>query len=235
MLIKLFKYDFLSTNKSLIAIYLLTLISTFIVLISSSFNGDIAIATEAIAKDFALVCIVIAIIVPFFRCFFKIKNSLYKNEGYLTNTLPVKRGTLFDAKILSALITLEISWIIVISCFMSSFSGMNIVKLFVNVMNDADMLNTSLEVLSILLSQLIFIFMCFVLGLVIGYSFDDKKDLITFITSILIYLISHIFIIYIIKSCNLDYSIYMSQFLLIISVIIYFISRNKFKKGVNLE
>lgn len=235
MLGKLIKYDFISINKSLMVIYLLSVLSTLIVLIAGSFYGDVAIATEAIAKDFAIICLLIALIVPFFNCFFRIKNSLYKNEGYLTNTLPVKRGILFDAKIITSIMTLLISWIIFVSCFMSSFSGMNIIKLFINVVNDSNMLTTSIEMLSLILSELLFIFMCFVFGLVIGYSFDERKDLITFIVGVLVYIICRFTIVFLIEKFNLDYYLYMSLAFLILNILLFFISRYKFKKGVNLE
>ena len=86
---KIIKYDFLSTNKPLSIVYILSILSTIIVLISGNYKSDFAIASETVTKDFALICLLITLIVPFFRCFFKIKNTLYKSEGYLTKTICV--------------------------------------------------------------------------------------------------------------------------------------------------
>ncbi len=235
MLRKLIKHDFLSLNKSLLVIYLLSIISTFVVIISSSFSGDIAIATEAIGKDFALICLLITLLVPFFKCFFKIKDSLYKNEGYLTHTLPISKGTLYDGKILSAIFTLIISWVLFASCFMSAFSGMNIIKLFLNVINDSKMLSTSIETISLAFTQLLFIFMSCIVGLILGSKLRKNKDSMTFLFGSLIYSLINFIVLYIIRKLDLDYFIYMTIIFGILNIVLYFVGRMLFKKGVNLE
>jgi hypothetical protein len=235
MLSKIVKHDFLSLNKSLLVIYLLSTISTLVVLIASSFNGDIAIATEAIAKDFALICLLITLLVPFFKCFFKIKDSLYKNEGYLTHTLPISKGTLYDGKMFAAIFTLIISWIIFASCFMSSFSGMNIIKLFLNVINDSKMLSTSIETISLAFTQLLFIFMSCMVGLILGSRLNKNKDSMTFLFGSLIYSIVNFIVLFIIRKLDLDYFIYMTIIFGILNIVLYFVGREIFKKGVNLE
>ena len=118
---------------------------------------------------------------------------------------------------------------------MSSFSGMNIIKLFINVVNDSDMLSTSLDMISLLFTQLMFIFMCFVLGLILGYRFDEKKDLKTFLIALVLYLAIHSTMVFIVKELQLDYFTFITLFFGIINIIIYFVSRSIFKKGVNLE
>lgn len=232
---KLIKYDFLYTNKSLLVIYVLSIVSTIVVLISGSFNTDIGIATEAISKDFALICLLITLIVPFFKCFFKIKNSLYKNEAYLTHTLPIEKGVLYDAKLFSAIFTLIISWVIFGVCFMSAFSGMNFIKLLLNVVNDSSMLSTSIEIVSLIISELLFIFICSVISLIIGNMFDENRDFKTFIFMLIIYLSLRLIVLSVIEIFNLNYYAYTTILFLILSIILYFIGRKLFKKGINLE
>ena len=235
MLSKLIKHDFISLNKSLIVIYLLSIVSTFIVLISSSFSGDFAIATEAISKDFVLICLLISLIVPFFKCFFNIKDSLYNNEGYLTHTLPISKGTLYDGKMFSAIFTLIISWIIFACCFMSTFSGMNIIKLFLNVVNDSEMLTTSIDTVSLAFTHLLFIFMSCIVGLILGSRVRKNKDSMTFLFGSLIYSLVNLVVFYLIKIFDLNYFIYMAIIFGILNIVLYFIGREIFKKGVNLE
>ena len=106
---------------------------------------------------------------------------------------------------------------------------------FVNVANNVNMLSMSISIISLLVTQLLFIFMCMIVGLVIGYRFNENRDIKTFLIFVALYIVSRIIMVLIIGSLNLDYYLYSTLFFIILNLLFYFYGRELFKKGVNLE
>jgi ABC-type Na+ efflux pump permease subunit len=97
------------------------------------------------------------------------------------------------------------------------------------------MLSTSIEIVSLIISELLFIFICSVISLIIGNMFDENRDFKTFIFMLIIYLSLRLIVLSVIEIFNLNYYAYTTILFLILSIILYFIGRKLFKKGINLE
>ncbi|MBR1386377.1 MAG: hypothetical protein IJ568_06070 [Bacilli bacterium] len=235
MLIKLIKYDLKSFHKILMFLYILSFFTSLLVLVSKNYGtSDVSIATFLLGTDFSIICMMLTIILPLINVFSKIRSGFYKREGYLMHTLPVKRKTIYDAKMISSLFTIILSWIVFGVCFINVFSGVTVFEYLGAVIDNTKTLRSLMVFISQVGVQFFSIFICSILGMVIGYSFDDKKDFMTFVFGISIYLLLY-FIVYLLSLIFNFGNLLILLCFIIFSLILYFIGRYLFDKGVNLE
>ena len=117
MLGKLLKYDLKWIYKVLIVFYVLSIIFSLIgrlfIEIENSliFNilGKVCIGT-------AIAMVVNVLINNLIRVWVRFIRNLYKDESYLTHTLPVNKKTIFLSKVVSAVITMITSAVIIVVC-----------------------------------------------------------------------------------------------------------------------
>ena len=235
MLIKLIKYDLKSFHKILMFLYILSFFTSLLVLVSKNYGtSDVSIATFLLGTDFSIICMMLTIILPLINVFSKIRSGFYKREGYLMHTLPVKRKTIYDAKMISSLFTIILSWIVFGVCFINVFSGVTVFEYLGAVIDNTKTLRSLMVFISQVGVQFFSIFICSILGMVIGYSFEDKKDFMTFVFGISIYLLLY-FIVYLLSLIFNFGNLLILLCFIIFSLILYFIGRYLFDKGVNLE
>ena len=117
------------------------------------------------------------------RCWSRFIANLYKDESYLTNTLPVKRSTHFISKNLNALIIILTCFVVlVLNLFIMYYSKENmeaIKTFFTSVATTIDIpLPLFIGLLIVLLFVEIFYFIELgFFGIVFGYSHNNKKFL----------------------------------------------------------
>ena len=232
MIKKLFKYDFISINKDLIILYILCFILSFVVLLCNNSSNDMVIAAKKISTDLSLVGMFLIIIIPFMKCFLRVRNTLYKEESYLYLTLPVKRGTLFTSKTLVTLISLLVSWIVLGICFINVFSGKNVFMFINEILDNYTGISNNLLFVITLTVQFSLIYMSLILGLVLGNKQETRKDLFTLLYGIAIYFITRLLIGNIYELKNNIISILI---VLLSDIILFVIARYIFKKGVNID
>lgn len=110
MLIKLLKYDLKSYYKKLLPLWAFVLVSSITGGIIQRLIVPIIEKYEVLQFLFTLlvgvfyVSIVVLVIFTAFLLIHRFYTNVLKAEGYLTNTLPVKKSTIINAKLLSALI-----------------------------------------------------------------------------------------------------------------------------------
>ena len=101
MLGKVLKYDLKRLGQSLTPLYIITLILSVVVL-GGSYLTDInqlfTIAYGTVLLFFIVLLMAVGI-GTFFLSIQKFYQNLLKDEGYLTNTLPVTKNTLILSKI----------------------------------------------------------------------------------------------------------------------------------------
>ena len=122
MILKLFKYDFMNIGKKLIPFYIAALvigvINRILLLtstISSMGNEDnfMTIFGSPLLY-FAYFIVIIGIFcMTIFVIISRYNSSIYGNEGYLTNTLPLKPYQIIWAKLINFLIWIFISYFII--------------------------------------------------------------------------------------------------------------------------
>ena len=122
MILKLFKYDFMNIGKKLIPFYIAALvigvINRILLLtstISSMGNEDnfMTIFGSPLLYFAYFVVIIGIFCMTVFVIISRYNSSIYGNEGYLTNTLPLKPYQIIWAKLINFLIWIFISYFII--------------------------------------------------------------------------------------------------------------------------
>jgi len=182
MLSKLLKYDLKYMIKNMSAFYILAIffaITTRILFdIEQSFMIHIL---GQISMGCMIAMIANIIINVMMRSWVRFRDSLYKDEAYLTHTLPVSKNNIYDSKFLQALLFFVFSFIIVIITLIITFYTHDrwiMLKDYVNAVTTGLEFNTSLFIISMLGIIFLEIFnaiQCGFLGIVLGYRRDNGK------------------------------------------------------------
>ena len=139
MLNKLLKYDLKWISKILIIFYIITLIVALLTRFIGTLEKTtiIVILEKILVGTFISLCVNI-VINTFMRIWARFRINLYKDESYLTHTLPVTKAQIFNAKVISTFITTITSILIILICFLLVYLN-----------------NTTLESLKVLYDKLV--------------------------------------------------------------------------------
>ena len=112
MLIKLLKYDLKYMMKNMAIFYILSIF--FAITTRVLFNLDDSVINKIISQIsvgcmFAMIAN--TLINTIMRSWIRFRDSLYKDEAYLTHTLPVTKNDIYNSKFLQTLIFFLISLI----------------------------------------------------------------------------------------------------------------------------
>ena len=263
MLGKLLKYDLKWTYKGVIVFYILailfSIIGRFLSEIENSliFNiiGKVCIGT-------AVAMVVNVLINNLIRVWVRFIRNSYKDESYLTHTLPISRKTIFQSKVLSAIITMITSAVIIVVCVaICYYSQSNIewlkqsLELVASTYNST-VVNFILTVAIVLFLEMVFILFAGYIGIIFGHKSSNRRIEKSFIYGIIVYTIPQIMMIAIIFILGLFNQNIMNLFntteivnietiksvlhagmgiYLFYIIIYYFIGKRQFEKGVNVD
>ena len=165
MILKLFKYDFMNIGKKLIPFYIAALvigiINRFLLLTTDisrmerennflAMFGSPLLYFAYFVVVFGIFCMTVFVIIT------RYSSSIYGNEGYLTNTLPLKPSQIIWAKLINFLIWVFISYFII---FVSLFILFPFDFFIRNIIRDPEFYqNLNIAVKTILSSKYLFIF-----------------------------------------------------------------------------
>ena len=264
MLDKLIKYD-LKWLLKIIVVFLgiglsFSIIGRLIELLPKSLFFTIL---KDIFKGAGLSLIITGLFNCVIRSWVRFTLNIYKDESYLTHTLPVDKKSLLLSKVLSTLIVLTISIItLIISLFIMYYSkeNMTMLKNALNILSstlDISVIGFLLLVVLVILEEVVFIIFSGFLGIIIGYSFNNKKLLKAFLAGFIVYIVFSMASLLIIMFISLFsdglYNIIFSQnqavdfkllklmiiiaaiIYLIYNILLYFLMNKKLNKGVNLD
>lgn len=262
MLKKLLKYDLKWILKveyiwSIITIILATLLRLTNYLNDSVITNIIKIVLTSLTITGMANILFNAII----RTWVRVKNNLYKDEAYLTHTLPVKESTILSSKILAGVLTMLFSVAtITVTFFIGFYSKRLLEGIKTSLQIVATTLNSSVTNILIILAIILFLEITFILlvgvfGIIKGHRSNDNKIIKSVLISGITYIIFSgvsLLIAYIYGLFNekikvlftgnlIDYAT-LKIFLMIIIVIytayliiLYFLSQREFAKGVNID
>lgn len=262
MLKKLLKYDLKWILKveyiwSIITIILATLLRLTNYLNDSVITNIIKIVLTSLTIAGMANILFNAII----RTWVRVKNNLYKDEAYLTHTLPVKESTILSSKILAGVLTMLFSVAtITVTFFIGFYSKRLLEGIKTSLQIVATTLNSSVTNILIILAIILFLEITFILlvgvfGIIKGHRSNDNKIIKSVLISGITYIIFSgvsLLIAYIYGLFNekikvlftgnlIDYTT-LKIFLMIIIVIytayliiLYFLSQREFAKGVNID
>lgn len=263
MLNKLLKYDLKWIYKVLIVFYFLSLIFAVIARILSSIeNSAIFDVLGKVAAGFAVSMVVSALINCIMRSWARFTINMYKDESYLTHTLPVSKDTVYLSKVLSAILCTFTTVAISVGCmFICYYSDANM-KALKNSLSvaadtfDTTVINLLLIVSAVILMEVFFILIIGYAGIVIGHRSNKNKLLKSIIAGIVMYLMSNVLSVAVLFAAGTVNDNIMNLFkttdsiqiatiksvmyiaisiYFIYNVAFYFIGKQQLNKGINID
>ena len=262
MLLKVLKYDLKFTYKNLIIFYSLSLFFALLGRICGLFdNSGIMLILSKINNGIAVSMLVSVLINNLMRVWARLVLNFYKDESYLTHTLPVKKSTIYLSKVLCGLITMLTSTIVIAVSLLICYYSKENIELLKNSLNIvATLYDTSITSLLIQVFTLIFLEFTFILltgyiGIILGHKSNNNKMLKSCLYGFLTYMASSVIILLVIYISGLFNSDIMNIFTsttftlsvfktilliamltyLVLIVIEYIIGLNNINKGVNID
>ena len=268
MLNKLLKYDLKYMLKNMSVFYILSIffaivcrIILFSILVTNKTTMIRIIYSICSGIMYAMIFNIIFNTV--IRSWVSFDKSLYKDEAYLTHTLPVSKNDIYNSKFIQTLIFIFICFFIVLlSLFIAYYSKDNwqVVTGFFKDLTFNLNINVTFIIIMIIVLLFLEIFNLVqigYLGIIIGNRNNNHKIAYSLLAGFLIYLLSQAFVVLCVYICGLFNSNIMTIFetsstildneitypLLIISVLIYLfiivfiktICKKVLNKGVNIE
>ena len=261
MLGKLFKYDFKWINKVMYAYFIvLALVSIGLRIVESmELTFFLTIVDKALSSMF-IGCSVATFITCIMRIWVRFTNNIYKDESYLTHTLPITKNQIFNAKVIASSISLLMSAIVVALCYLFVYIDRSSLDIFIDKFKSlASAYNNVFAVCFIVGLVLLIILEAFyimisgILGIVIGHRFNNGKvvasigigigcySLLSTMSFVIVGIISNIIDYDIIGNGfpSMNYLIWIGLSSIIIYVIYdiayFLIAKKLLNKGVNVD
>ena len=259
MLRKLIKYDFLWMNRNMVIIFAITAILSIFTRIASNFTdsvmGDLIFG---ILRGFTIAAFANIIINSVIRIWERFRQSFYKDESYLTHTLPVSKKTLYDSKTVSGMIAILLSLAVVIACFFIAFWNNDVYEYFRTVFKDGDMTFIVLGILITAVLEVMYAVNVGMFSLVVGHRFNNARVVRSAILGVFLYFALQSLLLGIIYAIGMfddsvkamfgdasdvviKFSTYRTLIIatdiiyLILTTGLYFAGKKLFAKGVNVD
>ena len=196
------------------------------------------------------------------RSWIRFRDSIYKDEGYLTNTLPVTKNDIYNSKFIQTLIFFVFSFIVVlIGLFIAYYTEdrWTLLTSYVNNMTMGLDFNTTLFIISLIAIIFLEIFnaiQCGFFGIIMGYKKNSNKVGYSVLFGFIAYLLSQSIVLLLIFVVGLFNSSIMSLFqnnilldtsalklLVVLAIVLYLliigvmnlICKKQFNKGIDIE
>ena len=195
MLKKLLKYDLKYIYKVLIVFYVLSIF--FAILTRCTlYNKDIAIIKiiGQVCSGITVSMIINIIINNLMRLWARFYNNFYKDESYLTHTLPVSKKTLFLSKFFTEIITLLISMIVIILTILIAYYTRDNYNLLINMVSS----KTLIHVVLLFFLEMVLLVISGYFGIIIGQNKNDKKLGISILVAFVLYIINQLLLVLVI-------------------------------------
>jgi len=261
MLSKLLKYDFKwMTKVTYIYALILIVISIALKIVESVDQTFLLVILDKILVSMFISCIVSILLTSSIRIWVRFINNFYKDESYLTHTLPVTKNELFNSKVLAGICSLLLSALVIVACLAFIYlnkSSIESLKMMwdslVAAYNSVFAVLFVVGLVLLIILEIIYIMMAGVLGITIGHRSNNFK----MVKSIAVGLISYGLLsamslgVIAIVSKIIDYDIIGNGFpsmnyligvgsaglvvYVIYDIVYYLIAKKVFNKGVNVE
>ena len=265
MLKKLLKYELTNTLKFLMIFYIIAASFAVITRIFFTFEDSSTVVYffGQLCQGITISMMCSSIFNNIIRLWVRLRQNFYGDASYITHTLPITKGILYIAKIISALITLVITLIVSGIClfimYYSSAIGESIKSLVFPAADfyDISMITLILIFLLLLFLQFFNILQCGYTGIIIGHRSNNRKIGMSVLSGAAVYLGSQtVTVLIMLAGAIYDTRIFdlftelnpvispsLMKLLVVLTVISYtiviivnyLVSLRLFKKGVNVE
>ena len=263
MLNKLLKYDLKWIYKVIVVFYILGVLFALLTRIFSGIDNSLMFTILGKITSGAMISMLIsALINGLLRSWVRFVNNVYKDESYLTHTLPVKKSNIYLSKVLMALIVSFTSMVLAIVCIFIAYyskSNMEVLKTFLKLAADSydtSVFSLILSVAVVLFLEITFIILIGYAAIIMGHRASQGKMAKSAVLGIVLYMATSSFtllIMYIIGLFNkgimniidtteivnvsaIKSVMYIGMIIYLAYNILYFIlGKIMFEKGVNVE
>ena len=263
MLTKLLKYDLKYMIKNMCVFYILSIFFAITTRILFSINQSVIIGIiTQISVGCMFAMIANTLINTIMRSWIRFRDSIYKDEAYLTHTLPVTKNDIYNSKFLETLIFFIIGFVIVIiSLFITYYTKDRWILLtnFIKTITTGLNFNTALFVSGFIIIIFLEIFnaiQCGYLGIILGYKKNNNQIGFSVLYGFISYLLSQSMVLFLVFIVGLFDSSIMDLFksnillntnsfkiLMIVSIVLYLLiitimnimCKKVFNIGVNIE
>ena len=264
MLNKLLKYDLKYMIKNMAIFYILSIF--FAITTRILFNMEQSVIINIIGQIsvgcmFAM--IINTLINTIMRSWVRFRDSLYKDESYLTHTLPVTKNDLYNSKFIQTLIFFFISFLVIlISLFIAYYSKENWLAITNYVKTITTGLNMSTSFFITMAIIIIFLevfnaIQCGFLGIILGNKMNNGKIGYSVLFGFITYLVAQSLILGLVfvyglfdssimelfKTATINIDVEAFKVLAILSSLLYImiifimsiLCKKELNKGVNVE
>ena len=264
MLVKLLKYDLKYMIKNMSVFYILSIFFALVTRILSCFNESIMLdILTKITSGCTIAMIFNILLNTMIRSWVRFRDSLYKDEAYLTHTLPVTKKELYNSKFIQALIFYVVGFVIILlSLFIAYYTKDNWDGLMNIIKNITTGLNMNSTFFIIMFIVLIFLevfnaIICGFLGIIIGHRRNNAKIGFSILFGFITYLVAQSLVLGLVYiyglfdpsvmglfesvSSGIDVSAFKtlalisSALYIILITIMSLVSKKLLNKGVNIE
>lgn len=262
MLNKLLKYDLKYVYKPLIVFYALALIFSCLVRIIESFESTlILLIIDKVCCGVVISMFASILINCFMRNWARFIKNIYKEESYLTHTLPVSKSKIYLSKVLTSIITLLSSFIVIIICLAICTLNKDTWVLLEETLEssalyfDSSVFSLIIVIITTIFFEFLFMMLSGILGIIIGHKSNNLKIVKSIILGLLIYILLSLLsvgILYFIGLFNKGIMTIFSSTLVnsntlktmmligigvyaVYNIVIYFIGNRILNSGVNID
>ena len=197
MLVKLLKYDLKYMIRNMSVFYILAIFFSITTRLLSLANQSVMVKIlTRISSGFVIAMILCIIINVMMRSWIRFKDSLYKDESYLTHTLPVTKNDLYNSKLIQTFIFFFVSFIIIlISLFIAYYSKETWLLITQYVKNITIGLNMSTILFVTMFILVVFLevfnaIQCGFCGIILGHKRNNGKLAFSILIGFILYLVS---------------------------------------------
>ena len=188
MLRKLIKYDLLWMNRTLIIFYIITFVFAILMRLGENLTDSvIGSLLRHILPGFVIGAMINVIINAAIRIWVRFRQNCYKDEAYLTHTLPITRAQLYDSKVIAALISTVIAVAVVIMCFFVAFWNNDMYEYFCSLVENADMGFIIGGILITAFLEIIYVIAVGLFSLIVGHRRNNNRVLCSVIIGMVLY------------------------------------------------
>ena len=264
MLIKLLKYDLKYMIKNMCVFYILSIFFAITTRLLSLPEQSVMIGIISKISSGCMIAMIANVIINvMMRSWVRFRDSLYKDEAYLTHTLPVTKNDLYNSKFIQTLIFFFIGFFVVLlSLFIAYYTQdtWNSIKEYIKTITTGLNMSTLFFILiaiTIIFLELFNAIQCGFLGIILGYKRNSGKIGFAVLFGFIIYLIAQTLVLGLVfvyglfdstvmelfKSATISIDVNAFKVLAIVSAILYvsiifsmsIIGKKLLNKGVNIE
>ena len=264
MLNKLLKYDLKYMIKNMMVFYVLSIFFAFTTRLLFNMEQSTMINIIGQISVGCMFSMVISTLInTIMRSWVRFRDSLYKDESYLTHTLPVTKNNLYNSKFIQTLIFFIIGFaIVIISLFIAYYSKENwqVITKYIKTITTGLNMSTTFFVTMFLIIVFLEVFnaiQCGFLGIILGHQRNNNKLGYSVTIGFIVYIIAQTIILGLVyiyglfdptvmelfKTGNINIDVTAFKTLAVLSsalyiIIIYIMSiicKSALNKGVNIE